>query len=279
MGESPKVKPLVLQFQEDLTVGKKGIVELLRTAKLISAKLGLDSIQDWITHELNGYPDVAALPKYRFISGGQLQFLNPMHGWLPAMASPILDVPIFEPISKLTTHKPGDRVFFGPAEKFPLRDASGESEPIMSFPQRVEFATSEVIGILEAVKDRLLDWSIELERQGILGDNMSFKEEEKETAKNQTYNIEHMIGIIGNVSHSKVEIYDYSSVHKTLKEAGVPKAERDDLEQIMDDLKTASPTEKPHLIEKAKSWVAKNQEFLGAAVSIVMKALPDAFRP
>jgi hypothetical protein len=44
-------------------------------------------------------------------------------------------------------------------------------------------------------------------------------------------------------------------------------------------LKTASPTEKPHLIEKAKSWVAKNQEFLGAAVSIVMKALPDAFRP
>jgi hypothetical protein len=130
-----------------------------------------------------------------------------------------------------------------------------------------------VRGISEAVKDRLLDWSIELEQQGILGDNMSFKDQEKEIAKNQTFNIEHMTGFIGDVSHSKFELYDYSSIYKTLKEASVPKAERDDLEQIMDDLKVASPEEKPGLLEKAKSWVVKNQEFLGATVSIVMKAL------
>jgi hypothetical protein len=267
------MKPLVLQFQEDLAVGNKGIVDLLRTAKLISAKLGLDTIRDWINHELIGYPsDLSGLPDYRFIRGGQLQFLNPMHGWLPAMAGPI-SVPICEPITRLTGHEPGDLVYFASPKKFPLRDLSGNTELIMNFPQRVEFSLSTVRGISEAVKDRLLDWSIELEQQGILGDNMSFKDQEKEIAKNQTFNIEHMTGFIGDVSHSKFELYDYSSIYKTLMEASVPKAERDDLEQIMDDLKVASPEEKPRLLEKAKSWVVKNQEFLGATVSIVMKAL------
>jgi hypothetical protein len=104
---------------------------------------------------------------------------------------------------------------------------------------------------------------------------MSFKEEEKAIAKNQTFNIEHLTGFIGDVSHSKVEVYDYSSIHKTLKDAGVPKAERDDLEQIMDDLKVAPLEDKPRLIEKAKAWLVKNQDFLGAAVSVVAKVLPQ----
>lgn len=102
---------------------------------------------------------------------------------------------------------------------------------------------------------------------------MAFKEEEKEIAKNQIFNIEHMAGVIGDVSHSKVEVYDYSSIHKTLKDAGIPKAERDELEEIMDGLKVVPPHEKPRLIEKGKAWVTKNQEFLGAAASIVLKAL------
>jgi hypothetical protein len=123
------------------------------------------------------------------------------------------------------------------------------------------------------VRNRLLDWSIELEQRGILGENMSFKEEEKAIAKGQTFNIENMTGFIGDVNHSKVEVYDYSSIHKTLKEAGVPKAERDSLEEIMDELKVFSPEEKPRLLEKGKAWVAKNQEFLGAAASIVVKVL------
>ena len=67
--------------------------------------------------------------------------------------------------------------------------------------------------------------------------------------------------------------YNYSSIHKTLKDSGVPKGERDELEKIMDELQTAPSHEKPRLVEKGKAWVAKNQEFLGAAVSIVVKAL------
>jgi hypothetical protein len=268
------MKPLVIRFQEDLTTGSKKITDQLRTAKLISAKLELAVVQDWIGHELDGYPiDSAKLPKYRFISGGQLQFYNPAHGWIPAMAQAFTNIPIYRPIAELESYNKGDLLYFMPAKKIRLTDLIGDSGLITSFPQRIEFSISAAIGILEAVRNRLLEWSIELERQGILGENMSFKDEEKAIAKNQTFNIEHMTGFIGDVSQSKVEVYDYSSIHKTLKDAGVPKAERDSLEEIMDKLKVSAPEEKPRLLEKGKAWVTKNQEFLGAATSIVVKAL------
>ena len=273
------MKPLVIQFQEDLTVGNKRITELLRTAKLISVKLGLGSVQEWIEHELSGYPgELAKLPKYRFLGGGHLQFFNPYHGWIPAMGSRLPDIPIFQPIGELETFAKGDSMYFTPARNYPLTDYSGSDDLISNFPQRIEFALSIVQGVQDAVRNRLLDWSIELEQQGILGENMSFKEEEKQIAKSQTFNIEHiehMTGVIGDVSGSKVEIHDFSSIHKTLKDAGVPKSERDALEKIMDDLATAPFHEKPRLIQKMKDWVVKNQDILGAAVSIVMKAIPQ----
>jgi hypothetical protein len=45
------MKPLVLQFQEDLLSGKKSIGDLLRMAKMISAKLGQGDVYDWFNHE------------------------------------------------------------------------------------------------------------------------------------------------------------------------------------------------------------------------------------
>jgi hypothetical protein len=267
------MKPLVIQFQEDLTIGSKEISNLLRTAKLISSKLGKGKIEDWIDHELNGYPVDSALPEYRIISGGQLQFYNPYHGWLPAMTPAILDIPISEPITKLAVYKRGDRFYLSPPEKYPLTDESGSSQPIMSFPQRIECNVSAVIAIVEGVKTRLVDWSIELEKQGILGENMSFKEEEKTIANNQTFNIEHMTGIIGDVIHSNVGVYDYSSIHKIVEERGIPQEERNRLEEIMDGLKESDAQKKAGWLQKGKDWIVKNQEFLGASASIVRKAL------
>jgi hypothetical protein len=236
----------------------------------------LGTIQEWIEHELKGYHDFDSLPKYRFISGGQLHYHNPYHGWLLASGGSIhrLKLPVFESVPELEKlASGGDQICLTPPERIPLTDFSGSSDLASQFPQRIVFPTLVFIKMIESVRDRLLDWSIELEKQGIRGEDMAFKEEEKEIAKNQIFNIEHMAGVIGDVSHSKVEVYDYSSIHKTLKDAGIPKAERDELEEIMDGLKVVPPHEKPRLIEKGKAWVTKNQEFLGAAASIVLKAL------
>ena len=87
-------------------------------AKLISAKLGQEAIYDWFDHELNGYPvDTVQLPRYRLISGGLLQFLNPYVGWCPTNVPPLFDIPIHEAITKLAVYRPGDHFYLSPLER------------------------------------------------------------------------------------------------------------------------------------------------------------------
>jgi hypothetical protein len=131
--------------------------------------------------------------------------------------------------------------------------------------------------MVEAVRDRLLDWSLELEKRGITGENMSFDEREKEAARSQIFNIQNFTGVFGNVSHSNVNVYDFGSIHQELKQWNVSQSERNELENILDALKSSPPEKKPSLIEKGKAWIVKNQEFLGAGASIIRQALgiPD----
>jgi hypothetical protein len=104
------------------------------------------------------------------------------------------------------------------------------------------------------------------------------KERAKQKAHSQTFNIQHFTGVLGGVTNSTVNIYDYSSINQQLKERNVPQAERNELENILDELKTNPASQKREsLIQKGKAWIVKNQEFLGAGASIVRQALgiPD----
>jgi hypothetical protein len=93
------------------------------------------------------------------------------------------------------------------------------------------------------------------------------------TGGKQSIQITKFTGVLGDVSNSEVNIYDYSSLHQLLKERSVPQNERNELENVMDELKSAAPDKRPKLLEQAKTWIVKNQEFLGASVSFVRKAL------
>jgi len=106
---------------------------------------------------------------------------------------------------------------------------------------------------------------------------MSFDDREKEAARSQTFNIQHFTGVLGNVTHSNVNVFDYSSIHQALKQRNIPQSERNELENILDELKSRPPEQRPSLIEKGKAWIVRNQELLGAGASIIRKALgiPD----
>ena len=160
---------MVIQLQEDTASGGKSIAELLRLAKLMSAKLDLPLVQGWIEHELKGYPNGDSLPNYRFISGGQLHIHNPYYGWQLASGGdlhlwklPVLDsVPELE---KLTGENP---VYLIPPVRIRLTDFSGDSDLLSEFPQRIMFPGSVFVKIIESVRDRLLDWSIQLALKGV----------------------------------------------------------------------------------------------------------------
>lgn len=235
-------------------------------------KLGLRDITGWIECELNGYQKKEALPPHRFFSGGQLQFLNPYHGWRPA-GQLNQKFPVYQPVSELEALANSKSIVISLThdQHFPLRGDLGLD--ISDWQQQIQISTVQLKGMLSAVRDKLLDWSLELEQRGIMGKDMSFNENERNSAQGQTFHIQNFTGVLGDVSHSHVQVYDYSSLHQTLKQQNVSQQARNELENIMDDLKSADPEKKKGLIEKAKAWIVKNEAFLGASASIVRKAL------
>ena len=54
--------------------------DILKKAYLISKKLNIDNISEWSNFEMNEYPDINSLPKYRK-SLGTVQALSPYNGW------------------------------------------------------------------------------------------------------------------------------------------------------------------------------------------------------
>lgn len=263
---------LVIDFQRDILDGKKSATELLRTAKLIAAKLGLDDITEWVDRELNGYSDGQTVPEYRMMGGGELQIFNPYRGWMP-VGNLKKQFPNGQPISEIEVlcHSETVVVALTREHHYPMRNDMGMD--ISSWQQQISFSPVQLIGLLNAVKDHLLNWAIQLDKRGIRGENMSFNQNEQDSAKSQTFNIQNFSGVLGNVASSQIQIYNYNSVHEVLREHNVPQAARNELENIMDELKSAPADIKPSLLERGKQWLVKNQGFLGAAASVIRKAL------
>ena len=261
---------LVANFQKDVLDSKKSVTDILRTAKVISAKLALNDIEEWIAAELKGYADIESTPSYRRAEG-IFEVQNPYRGWITVTGESIPPMPFGYSIPQIEEFSKQETVYIAPKTEFPLLP------PYESLPQRVVFSGTVFKGMVEAVRDRILDWSLELEKRGITGEDMSFDEREKQAAHSQIFNIQNFTGVLGNVSHSSVNVYDFDSIHQELKQWKVPQTERNELENILDALKSSPPEEKPSLIERGKAWIVKNQEFLGAGASIVRKALgiPD----
>lgn len=267
---------LVHSLQADLIGTGKSITDILRTAKLISGKLGLDDISAWLALELAGYKK-ELLPDYRTFRGGYLQVRNPSRGWMPVGFRAKLQFPIRESVPTIEEFvSSGDEHLVYPLseqQKVALTTGYGSDGLINSFEQRYALPMTHFKRVLEAVKEKVLDWTIELEGQGILGENMTFGLKEKESAKTMTFNIQNFTGVLGDVSGSQVQIYNYSSIHQQIKDAGVPKKERDALEEVMDELQKAPANDKQRFLDRAKAWVVKNEKVLGASVGVVLRAL------
>lgn len=115
----------------------------------------------------------------------------------------------------------GESCYTTPHKMLPVRDQFGE---ICRDEQRLSIPTSEVKSALQAIRDRLLDWALDLEKRGITGEDMNFDEKEKQAAASQTFNIGNIgnfSGVLGNATNSPVTLYDYSSVYQLLKDKGV----------------------------------------------------------
>lgn len=178
---------IVIELQQEVLKQDCDIVNVLRRAHVIATKLQLTEFDSWITHELNGYPNQEVCPEYRKIKG-VLKAFNPYQGWIPAMISDIeMETDVCE---RKMANSISEIVSLCQEENNLLSEFTGAQTEILNkifrttFPMKYALfiPRTSVMDIIEKVKNTILEWTLKLEEKGIIGDNMTFTEKEKNTA-------------------------------------------------------------------------------------------------
>jgi len=215
---------LVIELQSDALNSDVRVSDLLRKALVISKKLSVTEIEEWIDHELNGYPlNNDCIPNYREVSG-EIKVFNPYHGWQPLIfgdsgdAKPFSKRKIMQSMGELESIQ--ERA--SPVLQVPFSDdvanhLMSRMEPPPLKPS-LHVPLSEIVGIFESVRNQLLLWALELEKQGVMGEGMSFSNDEKEAAGPASYQviINNNIGSMNNSqlqqgTHGSTQILDINS--------------------------------------------------------------------
>jgi hypothetical protein len=273
---------LVLELQRLCIDSSHEITDLLRQALLVASKLKLEDFKLWINSELNGYQENAKVPEYRMITCN-LQVINPMRGPIPLIMEPKLaemltHIGISAPIASLSALKrkadDGTSNFavpFSEEMRFMLMQNMGS--PVPMEPIRTA-SSNQVEMIIDGVRSALLKWALALEEEGIMGEGMTFSDEEKKKAAHSTHihigSIANLQGIVGSITESTItqdlemtiKSNDWDSLSTTLREKGISKT---DLQELKAALQTDPAPTKPDKFGPAVSaWTGK---MLGKAAS------------
>ncbi|OCP11805.1 MULTISPECIES: hypothetical protein [unclassified Ensifer] len=196
---------LIEEIQRDALDKSVATDALLRRVKLAAAKLQLDTLEIWVEHELNGYR--GELPDYRKIIG-QPAAWNPYNGWIPVFSSDekfmelISEAPIRQSVATLQDLIDNNA---GGSLHFPLPSGLvAKLNELMNFQTSrmvLQFGRGHIIGILDTVRNMVLEWAIQMEKKGVLGHSMSFDTNEKIQAKQAmtTFNIGNIGSFVGNL--------------------------------------------------------------------------------
>ena len=200
--------PIVRKLQADCLDPGVPVVSLLRTAKAIATKLDLKDALIWIDRELNGYLTlpVSELPPYRQLHGTPEAF-DPYEGWRTIHfgsfdhAEIFSEAPVGIAIGALERDLSDPKVQvafpYSPRARAQLMNAlHNEPDDV-----RLSLPYGCVWNIVDQVRNLVLNWTLELEKAGVLGEGMAFTEEEKKDAGPVTaqYFIQN-VGVLGDVS-------------------------------------------------------------------------------
>ena len=206
---------IIQELQIEATNTNNSVSDLLRKAKIVAVKLDLKDFSTWIEEELNGYGVSSRkdFPKYRIVKG-EPKAWNPYHGWQPivfgdAKAGDIMsERSVTQAIGELDDLAKTDsgtfEIHYDTETKNKLMKAIGFQTDI-----KFMIGRGAVTGILDAVRNSILDWALKLEKAGVVGEGISFSKEDKQKAKTAdvTYSIGHIenfAGALGNVSDNAV---------------------------------------------------------------------------
>jgi len=199
---------LVEEVQRNALDPAVPVSTILRRVKVAATKLNLGDVEKWVQLELDGYAALE-VPNYRVLYGRPEAF-NPYNGWIPILIGVdeidaiISRCEIREAIASLETtvaktEHPTLRFPIPPGLIAELNEHAGVNFGRMA----VALSVSQAQGLLDAVRNLVLDWALALEKRGIVGEGLSFNAEERSKAQSgsTTITIGSIGQLAGNIGH------------------------------------------------------------------------------
>lgn len=202
----------------DTTVSIAG---LLRRVKLAATKLNLQDAIEWVDSELKGYECDDDVPDYRQVTG-ELKAHNPQFGVLPVHVTndvfkDICNRRVTQSISAIENLK-GDGLGTVMVKIPFIAKHMNEANNTPGTDYYVHVPQTAFINITDQVRNLVLEWACHLEKQGIMGEGISFSAEEKAKAESVAQSITinnyghfHQGDTNGNQNRSVVNSTDNSS--------------------------------------------------------------------
>ncbi len=198
---------MVLDLQQACLDDKISCYYLLLKAYAIASKLSITDMADFCTREINGYAGVerSLIPSYRRIPVNTEAYKESSKRWEPvsfpagnpwSMHSVVGSIAEIEKIEESKEKMLHIRLNYD--EQVAIYQIIDMPKPL---PVRQIFMAGQVTSILHLVRKLVLDWALKLEKEGILGENLTFSSDEQNRVKNIP---SIQIIINGNVSNSNI---------------------------------------------------------------------------
>ncbi|WP_458123365.1 AbiTii domain-containing protein [Paenibacillus sp. Z3-2] len=287
---------IILEIQKEALDPSIPVSVLLRKFYTISRKLHLSEHEKWANLEMNGYNlDGSVLPEYRMVHG-EIKAKNPAIGYIPAYLSQGLEIlsqrKIYSPLTqiedqiKLGESDNGILVYNFPTEiqKVVMKATGHDYQTSLHFP------ITELQKIVAKVRNIILEWTIQLEENGVLGEGMTFNNKEREQASKSGDIIINTIGTMYNSQiqqkavnssqeltlSTEVISHELSSILKDIKKLYEELQEQDTKEELKADIESLeaqlkSPKPKNGIIKEGLKSVRNIAE--GVTGSLIATAL------
>lgn len=200
---------LVLELQRDALDRATHITDLLRKAYAVASKLQVSDFGDWANNELNGYGS-APVPDYRVLKG-PVKARDPDTGIWMAVALIDRDNELLHTSFRVNSSvaeiadllRGDDEVSFmrllAPEQAKKLTQGHGPMEAGVQVPR------SGFVRILDRVRNAILDWSLRLEQENVLGEGMTFSTDEQARAHRNTVSLQNIFYTIGHMENSSIQ--------------------------------------------------------------------------
>ena len=294
---------LVLDLQQEVLKSDCDVLHALRKAHLIAVKLHLIEFDSWIQSELNGYEiNQDMIPEYRQITG-QLKAWNPYHGWVPVIMQD-------SKLEEILCHRKmeesiGERIELYSKSKGNIvmtfsADVAAKLDSWSDAPFNTNYSLHVSRHLLKSIVDKvincLMEWTLKLEEKGIVGEDMTFNENESTTAKEIPQQVNYYYGPVvhGNISSSQIVSgnnnsanYNATAIADVIKEIreslNQEKIEVDDRTsafELLDEIsEKLDQNKKPNIIKSALIGLKDFVSATGANVTaaLIMEKIQELF--